>query len=192
MKSGTYRLETKYAVTGADISTIDLYVNGTKVVTPTFTQTATLSDWAVNQQTINLNAGANTIEFKANGAGASSLYFDNIVVVPTVVTQANTTNPFTVKVADNGSPSLSATQSYIVTVSPLTHPRIATVTLSGGQLVLQVNGDSGPDYQIQTSTNLMDWSVLFTTNATPMPFSWTNTNTGLSMSFFRIQAGPPF
>jgi hypothetical protein len=54
------------------------------VVTPTFTQTATLSDWAVNKQNINLNAGENTIEFKATATGASSIYFDNIVVVPTV------------------------------------------------------------------------------------------------------------
>jgi hypothetical protein len=84
LKDGTYRLETKYSVTGANINTIDLYVNGTKVATPTFNQTATLSDWAINKQDINLNAGENTIEFKANAAGASSIYFDNIVVVPTV------------------------------------------------------------------------------------------------------------
>ena len=33
-----------------------------------------------------MNAGANTIEFRANGAGASSIYFDNIVVTPAVIT----------------------------------------------------------------------------------------------------------
>jgi hypothetical protein len=84
LKTGAYRLETKYAVTGANISSIDLYVNGTKAAAPTFTQTATLSDWAVNKQNITLNAGTNTIEFRANAAGASSIYFDNIVIVPTV------------------------------------------------------------------------------------------------------------
>jgi hypothetical protein len=84
LKDGTYRLETRYSVTGANINTIDLYVNGTKVATPTFNQTATLSDWAINKQNIILNAGTNTIEFSANAAGASSIYFDNIVVVPTV------------------------------------------------------------------------------------------------------------
>jgi hypothetical protein len=85
LRSGTYRLETKYSVTGANISTIDLYVNGVKVVTPLFTQTASYSDWALNKQNILLNAGANTIEFRANGTGASSVYFDNMVVVPTSI-----------------------------------------------------------------------------------------------------------
>jgi hypothetical protein len=84
LKSGTYRLETRYSVTGANISTIDLYVNGIRAAMPTFTQTPSLSDWAVHKQNITLNAGANTIEFRANATGASSIYFDNIVVVPTV------------------------------------------------------------------------------------------------------------
>ncbi|HTL72405.1 MAG TPA: glycoside hydrolase family 98 domain-containing protein, partial [bacterium] len=35
LKSGIYKLQTKYSVTGANISAIDLYVNGTKVATPT-------------------------------------------------------------------------------------------------------------------------------------------------------------
>lgn len=85
LQSGTYRLETKYSVTGANISTIDLYVNGVKVATPLFTQTASYSDWALNKQNIPLNAGANIVEFRANGTGASSVYFDNMVVVPTSI-----------------------------------------------------------------------------------------------------------
>ena len=48
LKSGTYRLDTKYAVTGTNISTIDLYVNGVKTVTPTFNPIAALSNWATN------------------------------------------------------------------------------------------------------------------------------------------------
>jgi hypothetical protein len=109
-----------------------------------------------------------------------------------LVTQANTTNPFTVRVADNGTLNLSATQSFTVTVSPLAQPQVSSIGLSGGQMVLQVSGDSGPDYQIQASTNLLNWSAVFTTNSPLVPFSWTNTNTGLQMNFFRIQAGPPF
>lgn len=84
LKSGTYRLETRYSVTGGNVSTIDLYVNGSIAASPTFTQTATYSDWAIHKQNINLNAGANTIEFRARAAGARSIYFDNMVVVPTV------------------------------------------------------------------------------------------------------------
>ncbi len=387
LKSGTYRLETRYSVTGANVSTIDLYVNGVKMATPVFTQTVTLSDWATNKQNVTLNGGGNTIEFKANATAASSVYFDSLVVVPTaygdglviqennsgfrsvdgtidsnyagytgsgfanttdtngasifwdsyfdssvvksltfryactndrtaslivngadvaskiqfpatasltnwdyvtvyanitngsaevklqslsaaglpnidsveligggptntpptltaitnrmigagivlaitnsasdndtpaqtlafsllvsptnaiintnsgvlnwrpLVSQANSTNPFTVRVTDSGTPNLSATQSFVVTVKPLLPPQISSARLNGGQLVLQVGGDSGPDYQIQTSTNLLNWSVLLTTNSPAMPFVWINSALGSPKQFFRISAGPPF
>ena len=39
-----------------------------------------------------------------------------------LVSQANTTNLITVTVADNETPSLSATNSFTVTVNPLTNP----------------------------------------------------------------------
>lgn len=110
LKGGTYRLETRYAVTGANINTIDLYVNGAHAAAPTFTQTATLSDWAVTKQDITLNAGSNTIEYRARAAGASSIYFDNIVVVPTVyghgiVIQENAAGFYGVEgVVDNSYP----------------------------------------------------------------------------------------
>jgi fibronectin type 3 domain-containing protein len=108
-----------------------------------------------------------------------------------LVAQANTTNPFTVMVADNGTPSMGAAQSFVVTVSPLARPMISTISGPAGQLVLRVNGDSGPDYQIQASTNLVDWAAVFTSNSAPVPFTWTNDNTGLPMNFFRILVGPP-
>jgi hypothetical protein len=79
-RSGKYSLITKYSVTGGDVNTMDLYVNGNKVVTPVFAKTATNSAWAYNVQTITLNAGKNEVMFKANSAGAYSLYFDNIVI----------------------------------------------------------------------------------------------------------------
>jgi hypothetical protein len=386
-KAGTYRLETRYSVTGANVNTINLYVNGINVATPAFTQTPTLSDWAIHKQNVTLIAGTNTIEFRANGTAASSVYFDGIVVVPTaygdglviqenhsgfesvdgtidnnysgytgsgfanpadtngasiywnayfdaapvksltfryastndrtanliingvnvaagilfpstgsfsawdyvtvypyittgaaevrlqstsaaglpnidyveligggaentppmlaaitnrtlgvgvslnltnsatdgdvpaqtltfsllasptnavlntnngvlawrpLVSQGNSTNPFTVKVTDNGTPSLSATQSFVVTVTNLPKPQIATASGGGQPLVLQVSGATGPDYQIQASTNLVNWSVVYTTNAPAMPFVWTNTNMGLPVDFFRILVGPPF
>jgi fibronectin type 3 domain-containing protein len=83
LNAGTYRLQTRYAVTGLNINTIHLYVNGVYVAAPLFTQTGPLGEWATNEQNVTLNAGTNTIEFRANAAAASSIYFDNIVVVPT-------------------------------------------------------------------------------------------------------------
>jgi hypothetical protein len=107
------------------------------------------------------------------------------------VSQANTTNAVQVKVADNGSPSLSATQSFSVTVNPLTAPTVATASLTSGQFAFQLNGDSGPDYSIQTSTNLVDWSTIFTTNSPPLPFEWIDPKLAQQkMLFYRILLGP--
>ncbi len=108
------------------------------------------------------------------------------------VTQANTTNSFTLKVADNGTPSLSATQSFMVTVKPLTLPSATSLALSNGRFGFQISGQAGPDYAVQISTNLINWSTLFITNSPLMPFQWTDTNPAtLPAQFYRIQVGPP-
>jgi carbonic anhydrase/acetyltransferase-like protein (isoleucine patch superfamily) len=109
---------------------------------------------------------------------------------PTVA-QANTTNSVTVKVADNGTPSLSATQNFSVVVAPLNRPMLNTVSFAANQIALQISGDSGPDYTIQCSTNLFDWSPLFFTNAPALPFFWTDTNSGAwPARFYRVLLGP--
>jgi hypothetical protein len=108
------------------------------------------------------------------------------------VTDANTTNSFRLEVADNRSPSMSATQSFIVVVNPFSPPNFSLGTFNNGQLTFQVNGQTGPDYAVDISTNLVDWSTLFITNSPRMPFSWTDTNAAmLPMQFYRIKVGPP-
>jgi hypothetical protein len=110
-----------------------------------------------------------------------------------LVTQTNSTNQFTVMVADSGTPTKTATQSFVVTVTNLVSPQFSTVSANGGQLILQISGASGPDYQIQSSTNLINWNVVLMTNSPVMPFIWTNSMiNGQLINFFRISAGPPF
>jgi hypothetical protein len=108
-----------------------------------------------------------------------------------LVTQANTTNSVSVMVTDTGSPSLSATQTFKVLVNALTLPVITAPPMTNGQVGLTVNGQGGPDYAVQGSTNLVDWQTLLITNPAVMPFSW-STNTGaLPSQFYRIKVGPP-
>lgn len=106
------------------------------------------------------------------------------------VTQANTTNLFSEMVADNGSPSLSATQSFHVIVNPLTLPAV-TGSFSSGQINLSVNGQVGPDYAVQASTNLVDWNTLLITNPIAMPFNWTTNVDSWPVKYYRIKIGPP-
>jgi hypothetical protein len=80
LENGIYKLQTRYSAATGTLTTIDLYVNGAKVATPVFTQTASESDWTVNTQYITLNTGNNSIVFQANAAGAYDIIFDNIIV----------------------------------------------------------------------------------------------------------------
>jgi hypothetical protein len=108
------------------------------------------------------------------------------------VGQASSTNDFTVEVTDDGTPPLSATRSFVVTVLPLTLPTISSVGLANGQVALQVAGDTGPDYAIQVSTNLVDWTTAFVTNSPAMPFQWLDPGSAtLPSQFYRVQVGPP-
>ena len=106
-----------------------------------------------------------------------------------LVSQANTTNPITVKVAD--SASLSATNSYTVTVNPLAQPVVSSISVSGGQVSLVATGAVGPDYTLWASTNLTSWQVLFTSNSPVTPVTLVDTNFNAHpVRFYRIQLGP--
>ncbi len=76
-KTMTLRYSTKAA---ADISQVDLYVNGAKVDTLTFTKGESLSDWKTIDKQVTLKEGDNKVELKATGAIDGDLYFDNFVI----------------------------------------------------------------------------------------------------------------
>ena len=107
------------------------------------------------------------------------------------VSQAATTNLFTVGATDKASPGLSATQSFTVTVNPLTRPVLSQPALRDEQIQFEVRGDFGPDYTVQGSTNLSDWSDCFTTNTPLLPFIWIETNAlTFPRRFYRLSLGP--
>ena len=106
------------------------------------------------------------------------------------VTSADTTNNITVVVTDNGLPNLSATNSFVVIVNPLTQPTESSVDYSNGQFSLTINGTAGPDYIVQTSTDLINWQNLFTNSSPTLPFTFTDTNAAVPVQFYRILLGP--
>jgi hypothetical protein len=107
------------------------------------------------------------------------------------IAQANSTNPFNVIVSDNGTPSLSATQDFSVTVNNLSAPVLGKPIVTNNQIIFQINGDSGPDYTIQASTNLTAWTNLFTSNSPALPFNWADAGAPLlQRRFYRVLIGP--
>jgi hypothetical protein len=150
--------------------------------TVAFTASATDTDQPPQTLTYALLEGATNATLNTN-SGAFSFR--------PLVMQANSTNSFTLQVSDNGTPSLSATQSFTVTVNPLTQAGISNISFADGQFSFSVSGQSGPDYAIETSTNLTQWSSVFITNSPALPFNWTDAATSSPVRFYRVKLGPP-
>jgi glucuronoarabinoxylan endo-1,4-beta-xylanase len=136
----------------------------------------------------------NTLTFSLlnNPAGASLTSLDPTNALFTwraPVSQANTTNPVTVAVTDNTT-SLSATNTFKVIVNAITNPVTGSLNLAPGQVSLTVNGPQGPDYTFWTSTDLVNWQLMFTTNSPAIPFTITDTNATDPERFYKIQIGP--
>ena len=132
-----------------------------------------------------------TFALLAGAANATLNTNSGAFIFRPLVTQANSTNYFTLKVADNGTRSLSATQSFSVFINPLSLAGISNISVAGGQFSFHVSGQSGPDYAIETSTNLVQWSNVFITNSPTLPFNWTDAATNSPQRFYRIKLGPP-
>ncbi len=108
-----------------------------------------------------------------------------------LISQAGTTNLITVKVTDNGTPNLSATQSFNVIVSEPAQPQTPSFAYNNGQFGLTITGDAGPDYIVLASTNLTDWAGVFTNPSPVLPFIWNDSAaSNFSQRFYRIQLGP--
>jgi hypothetical protein len=147
------------------------------------TNSATDADVPAQTLTFSLPVGPTNATLGASGG---------ILAWRPLITQANSTNQFTVVVTDNGTPTLGATQSFSVRVNPLTQPSVASSAWLGGQFNLSVNGQAGPDYAVQTSSNLLSWDTQLITNSPAMPFNWADPDTNAYPTrFYRIKVGPP-
>lgn len=76
-----------------------------------------------------------------------------------------------------------------VTVGPLAQPVLSPALVQSQEFGLQVFGDLGPTYFIQSSTDLQDWSTALTSRPGVLPFTWTTIPIGPGR-FFRVVLGP--
>jgi glucosylceramidase len=107
------------------------------------------------------------------------------------ISQSPSTQMITTVVSDTGTPSLSATKKFLVTVMQPAKPLLVSSLNSNRQFNLTVNGDTGPDYTLLSSSNLLIWAPIWTTNSPALPFTWIETNSpGFPWRFYRIILGP--
>jgi GH43 family beta-xylosidase len=111
-----------------------------------------------------------------------------------VIAQSPSTNLITVKVLDNGTPAMSATQNFAVTVTRPQTPALSNAAVSNNLFSLLINGDVGPDYVVETSSNLADaagWLPIATNFSPSLPFFWTDPVTAIQLQkFYRVHLAP--
>ena len=109
---------------------------------------------------------------------------------PTIA-QSPTTNALSLIVADNGTPSLSATQQFTVKVLRPANPQLSAPQVSSGSFGLTISGNPGPDYTVMLSSNLANWTALLTTNPAQLPITLhLPLSNNLPQRFYRVQLGP--
>ncbi|MEK7781577.1 MAG: thrombospondin type 3 repeat-containing protein, partial [Verrucomicrobiota bacterium] len=180
---------------GILITTTNASVSNTAPTLATITNRTVIAGTTINftNAASDTNIPTQTLTFiLQNGPSGSSVNSSNGIFVwrPTIA-QSPSTNPMSVIVTDNGTPNLSATQSFTIFVTRPVQPTLQQLSGTGGSFNLAVSGDSGPDYTIQASTNLVNWSPLFTTNSPALPFNWSDpAAASFNQRYFRVLLGP--
>lgn len=147
--------------------------------------TNTASDSDLPAQTLTFGAG------NALPAGATIDPTTGIFSWRPLVSQANTTNLIQIEVTDSGQPNLSATNSFNVVVNPIATPVVSSITPNGGEIDLFVNGPTGPDYTLLSSTDLVNWQSVLTVLSPTPPVTLSDTNfPDAPVQFYRVELGP--
>ncbi len=155
-----------------------------------FTNTVGITLFVTNTAT-DADMPAETISF-SQLSGSGSITPDGLYAWRPQVNDAGKTNVVVIVVSDDGAPILSATNTFSVIVNSLNQPNVSSANFVGGQFTLTVSADVGPDYAVQTSTDLVNWGTLFITNSPPSPFQWSDPGTSnYPARFYRLKVGPP-
>jgi hypothetical protein len=105
----------------------------------------------------------------------------------TATSQASSTNTLTVKVSDDGVPSLTNSRSFVITVVPPLS--IASITASNGSVVLRWNSIPGLTYRVQYKNDLGQgaWTSISPDIVASGPTASMADSIGLGQRFYRIQ-----
>jgi len=94
-------------------------------------------------------------------------------------------HPITIRVTDNGSPSLSATNTFQVNVMG-EGSRLDIQRRPSGEMQLTMTGDTGHSYELQKSSNLTNWDKLFEFMAPFPPYVDIGAETN-ALRFYRLK-----
>jgi hypothetical protein len=114
---------------------------------------------------------------------------DDIVIFTNALSAAEISRLATRTVNQFGG--LSATNTVNLTVTNYSRPSLSSMPMTNGVFAIGLSGSPGASFTIQTSTNLLDWSDLFTTNPATVPFYFVDASaSSISHRFYRAYIGP--
>ena len=151
------------------------------------------------------NAPGQSATFTVVAGGTGPLvyqwYFNTNTPVPNATNSTLTLNNLQTTnagaysvVVTNGAGSIASSNAFLI-VSSLeatpARPQVSGSVFNNEIFSLIVNGDAGPDYIVQASTNLVTWQSLFTNHLVTPPFNWSDSNAAsYTRRYYRIQLGP--
>jgi hypothetical protein len=162
--SGSYTVSITNAAGGATSDEAILTVNNPPFLAPVSNQTihagstlmvtnsATDSDIPSQMLAFSLDPGAPPVAIIGTNSG--------VLVWPTTPADANTTNVIMVRVTDNGTPSLSDTKSFVITVvAPLS---VGSISASNTTITISWQSISGKTYRVECTSRLdaPQWTAL--------------------------------
>jgi hypothetical protein len=151
----------------------------------------------VSNTAADVDAPAQTLNYSLqNGpAGVAVNAASGVVSWRPGVSQSGAAYPIAVRVTDNGTPSMSATQTFSVAVVAPAQPSVSQPSAGSGPFRMLISGDAGPDYSVYASTdlgkNFSAWNWLLTTNPPSLPFQFMDpTATNYGQRYYRVLIGP--
>ena len=146
-------------------------------------------------------APGNTANFTVVAAGSAPLsyrwYFNTNTSLAGATNAAlglanvQSTNAGSYSVVITNTAGAVTSSVAVLTVGSAAAPQISASAFTGGIFGINVTGAAGQTYLVQASTNLANWTTLFTTNPPAMPFQWNDAaTTNFAARFYRIQLGP--
>ncbi len=144
-----------------------------------FTNTATDLDAPPQTLTFSLDPGF--------PAGATIGPTNGVFAWGTTAAQVNATNPVTVRVTDNGNPSLSDAKSFVISViAPLS---VSSISVSNGSVTITWTAVSGTTYRVQYKNDLNDsaWNTLPPDVTATGPTASKIDPLGAGQRFYRLQ-----
>ena len=156
-----------------------------------------LVPWSANASATDTDAPPNSLTFElVSGPNGLSVAAGGLITWTPTQAQSPSVNTVTVRVFDNGSPSLSATNSFVLNVGAQTNapaPVIQSVSVSNGVVTLTWSAVADRKYRLQSKdgTGSTNWNdVPPEVTATGPTASTTDTSGSQAQRLYRIYLVP--